>query len=78
MAANYLDIKSLLDVSCAKVCSYIKNKDVKEIRQYFKIENDFTPEEEASAQKEAEWVEKNMWNDLKTTFVKPEFITIMV
>merc|ERR1712083_202186 len=32
MAANYLDIKSLLDVACAKVTSYIKNKSVKEIR----------------------------------------------
>ena len=60
MDANYLDIKSLLEVSCAKVTSYIKNKDVKEIRQYFKIENDFSPEEEASAHAEAEWVEKNM------------------
>ena len=47
MAANYLDIKSLLELSCAKVASLIKNKSVAEIRQYFGIENDFTPEEEA-------------------------------
>ena len=32
MAANYLDIKQLLDLACAKVASQIKNKSVKEIR----------------------------------------------
>ncbi|MFM7856994.1 MAG: SKP1 family protein [Flammeovirgaceae bacterium] len=46
MAANYLDMKPLLDLACAKVASQIKNKSVKEIRQFFNIENDFTPEEE--------------------------------
>ena len=46
MAANYLDIKPLLELSCAKVASMIKGKDVKQIRQFFNIENDFTPEEE--------------------------------
>ena len=47
MAANYLDIKPLLELSCAKVASMIKGKSVQEIRQFFNIENDFTPEEEA-------------------------------
>ena len=47
MAANYLDIKPLLELSCAKVASQIKNKSVVEIRKYFNIENDFTPEEKA-------------------------------
>ena len=46
MAANYLDIKPLLELSCAKVASLIKGKSVQEIRQFFNIENDFTPEEE--------------------------------
>ena len=60
MDMNFLDCKTGLEMACAKVTSNIKNKDVKEIRQYFKIENDFTPEEEAQAHAEAEWVEKNM------------------
>ena len=47
LAANYLDIKPLLELSCAKVASVIKNKSIQEIRKYFNIENDFTPEEEA-------------------------------
>merc|ERR1712064_138489 len=47
LAANYLDIKSLLDLSCAKVASMIKGKTTEEIRKQFNIVNDFTPEEEA-------------------------------
>ena len=47
LAANYLDIKPLLELSCAKVASLIKNKSIPEIRKFFNIENDFTPEEEA-------------------------------
>ena len=47
LAANYLDIKSLLDLSCAKVATLIKGKSPEEIRKTFNIPNDFTPEEEA-------------------------------
>ena len=32
LAANYLDIKSLLDLTCAKVASMIKGKNTEEIR----------------------------------------------
>lgn len=59
MAANYLDIKSLLDLACAKVASQIKNKSVKEIRQFFNIENDFTPEEEQQIMEENKWAEES-------------------
>ena len=61
MAANYLDIKPLLELSCAKVASQIKNKSVVEIRKYFNIENDFTPEEEAQIQEENRWAEESFW-----------------
>jgi S-phase kinase-associated protein 1 len=47
MAANYLDIKSLLDLSCAKIATLIRGKTPEEIRKTFNIVNDFTPEEEA-------------------------------
>ena len=46
MASNYLDIKPLLELSCSKVASIIKNKSIQEIRKFFNIENDFSPEEE--------------------------------
>ena len=45
-AANFLDIKSLLDLTCKHVASMIKNKGPQEIRDQFNIRNDFTPEEE--------------------------------
>jgi S-phase kinase-associated protein 1 len=47
LAANYLDIKSLIELCCAKVATMIKGKSPEEIRQQFGIVNDFTPEEES-------------------------------
>ena len=44
-AANYMDIKSLLDLSCAKVASLMKGKSAEEIRTMFNIECDLTEEE---------------------------------
>lgn len=45
-AANYLDVPALVELGCAKVGSLMKNKTIPELRQMFKITNDFTPEEE--------------------------------
>ncbi|KAI9320230.1 E3 ubiquitin ligase complex SCF subunit sconC [Dichotomocladium elegans] len=57
LAANYLDIKPLLDVGCKTVANMIKGKSAEEIRRTFNIVNDFTPEEEAQIRKENEWAE---------------------
>jgi S-phase kinase-associated protein 1 len=57
LAANYMDIKSLLDLTCAKVASMIKGKSPEEIRRTFNIKNDFTPEEEAQVREENRWCE---------------------
>ncbi|KAG1168282.1 hypothetical protein G6F70_009177 [Rhizopus microsporus] len=56
-AANYLDIKPLLEVGCKTVANMIKGKTAEEIRKTFNITNDFTPEEEAQIKKENEWAE---------------------
>ncbi|KAG9157594.1 hypothetical protein Leryth_023896 [Lithospermum erythrorhizon] len=55
MAANYLDIKSLLDLTCLKVADMIKDYSPEEVRKVFNIENDFTPEEEAAIRNEHSW-----------------------
>ena len=59
LAANYLDIKSLLELACAKVASSIKSRSIPEIRKYLNIENDFTPEEEAQIMEENKWAEES-------------------
>ena len=56
-AANYLDIKGLLDVTCKTVANMIKGKSPDEIRRTFNIKNDFTPEEEEQIRKENAWCE---------------------
>jgi len=57
LAANYLDIKPLLDLACKMVANMIKGKTSEEIRKTFNIKNDFTPEEEEIVRKENEWCE---------------------
>ncbi len=58
LAANYLDVKGLLDLAAAKVASMIKGKTPEEIRRTFNIVNDFTPEEEAQIREENKWAEE--------------------
>ncbi|KAK3692212.1 Skp1 family, dimerization domain-containing protein [Podospora appendiculata] len=57
LAANYLDIKALLDVGCKTVANMIKGKSPEEIRKTFNITNDFTAEEEEQIRRENEWAE---------------------
>ena len=61
MASNYLDIKPLLELACAKVASLIKNKSIQEVRKFFNIENDFSPEEETQIMEENKWAEQSFW-----------------
>eukprot|EP00012_Vannella_robusta_P011716 CAMPEP_0206196452 /NCGR_PEP_ID=MMETSP0166-20121206/8454_1 /ASSEMBLY_ACC=CAM_ASM_000260 /TAXON_ID=95228 /ORGANISM="Vannella robusta, Strain DIVA3 518/3/11/1/6" /LENGTH=162 /DNA_ID=CAMNT_0053613925 /DNA_START=29 /DNA_END=517 /DNA_ORIENTATION=- len=58
LAANFLDIKSLLDLTCKTVANMIKGKSPEEIRKLFNIKNDFTPEEEEQIRKENAWCEE--------------------
>lgn len=63
LAANYLDIKGLLDASVKTVANMIKGKTPEEIRKTFNIKNDFTllyftPEEEEQVRREDEWIEE--------------------
>lgn len=57
LAANYMDIKPLLSLTCATVASQIKGKSPEDIRRIFNIVNDFTPEEQAAVEAENRWCE---------------------
>ncbi|GMR51610.1 hypothetical protein PMAYCL1PPCAC_21805, partial [Pristionchus mayeri] len=57
VAANYLDIKSLLDMCCKTIANTFANKSGEEIRADWGVKNEFTPEEEAAIKKENEWCE---------------------
>jgi S-phase kinase-associated protein 1 len=59
MAANFLNVKELLDLTCACVASMIKGKTPEQIRALFNIENDFTPEEEEKIREENRWCEES-------------------
>ena len=52
LAANYLDMKGLLDATCKTVANMIKGKTSDEIRKTFNIKNDFTKVEEEQMHKE--------------------------
>ena len=55
LAANYLDIKGLLNLGCKIVAKMIRGKTPEQIRTHFNLKNDFTPEEEEKIKKENEW-----------------------
>ena len=55
LAANYLNIKKLLDLCCLTVANMIKGKTPDEISKTFNIKNDFTEEEEAEVRRENQW-----------------------
>lgn len=57
--ANYMDIQQLVDISCAKIATLIKDKSTEEIRTVLNIENDFTPEEEQTIKEENKWISEN-------------------
>jgi S-phase kinase-associated protein 1 len=55
IAANYLNINNLLNLTCSTIGEMIKGKTSEEIRQTFNIANDFSPEEEEEIRKENQW-----------------------
>ncbi|OMO78479.1 SKP1 component [Corchorus capsularis] len=55
LAANYLNIKDLLEMLNQAVADRIKNKSVEYVRRFFGIESDYSPEEEAKLRAENAW-----------------------
>lgn len=57
LLANYLDIRSLFELTCKTVANMIKGKSPEQIRQTLNVENDFTPEQLEEIRRENEWAE---------------------
>ncbi|KAG6498322.1 SKP1-like protein 11 [Zingiber officinale] len=55
IAANYLDVKGLVDFIAETVADMIKGKEPEEIRRLLDIDNDFTPEEEEAVRSKNAW-----------------------
>lgn len=57
-AANFMDIKPLLDLTCLAVSIMIKGMSAEALRTMFNLSNGFTPEEEAAVREENKWAEQ--------------------
>ncbi|TYG40386.1 hypothetical protein ES288_D12G088600v1 [Gossypium darwinii] len=55
LAANFMNINSLMDLTCKTVANMLKGKTTKEIRGTFNIKNDYTPEAEEMVRRENQW-----------------------
>jgi len=57
-AANFMDIKPLLDLTCLAVSIAIKGKTAPQLREIFNISNEFSPDEEAQVREESQWTQE--------------------
>lgn len=57
LAANYLDIRPLLDLCSARIASFIKGKTPEQIRENLNIVCDFSAEEERQVREENKWAD---------------------
>ena len=55
LAANYLDIKPLLDLTCKTIANMIKGKTSEQIRAEFDLVDDLMPEEKKAIEAETAW-----------------------
>ncbi|OMO97274.1 SKP1 component [Corchorus olitorius] len=63
LAANYLDEKELLDMVEQAIADRLENKSVEYARKLFRIENDFTPQEEDDLRHGNEWAFEGVDDD---------------
>lgn len=59
-AANYLEIASLMDLTCAKIASMCKDKSEEEIFQAFGITETLSEEERQKIMEENKWIEDTL------------------
>ncbi|KAK7271330.1 hypothetical protein RJT34_27132 [Clitoria ternatea] len=61
LVANYLDVKEVFDFLTQLIADFIANKNVKFVREYFGIQSNFTPDEEATLRRDNAWA----FNDIE-------------
>ncbi|MQM06665.1 hypothetical protein Taro_039492 [Colocasia esculenta] len=77
-AADYLNAKRLLDLTCQAIADTIKDMSVEEVREYLNIVNDYTPEEEEKVRNENEWAFQDRWcGDSSLTETFPSLFAII-
>ncbi len=57
LAANFMNIKPLLDLGCSYIASLIKDKPMETIKTTFNVTNDFTVEDEKALREDP----RNKW-----------------
>lgn len=57
-AANFMQVKDLLTLCCARIALWFKGKTPEEIKTFFDLKRDFTPEEEREVREKHPWAEK--------------------
>jgi S-phase kinase-associated protein 1 len=60
VAANFMELQPLLDLTCAKIASMCKDKSEDEIFKTFGVTETFTEEEKAKIREENKWIEDNI------------------
>lgn len=60
VAANFMEIQPLLDLTCARIASMCKDKNEEEIFKTFNVTDTFTEEEKAKIREENKWIEDNI------------------
>uniref|UniRef100_A0AC35TJT9 Skp1-related protein n=1 Tax=Rhabditophanes sp. KR3021 TaxID=114890 RepID=A0AC35TJT9_9BILA len=58
MAANFLDISSLLTLGCDAAADTMKGKTTEQLREYFGLEDDFTEAEKEFFRNQNKWVDE--------------------
>ncbi|KAI2783634.1 Skp1-domain-containing protein [Daldinia loculata] len=56
-AANFFDINELFDYCAKSIATVVENMSTEQMREYFEVENDFTPEEEEQLRKDHGWAD---------------------
>ncbi|KAI3996369.1 hypothetical protein MKX01_026837 [Papaver californicum] len=54
-ASNYLELESLQDIACDEAADRVKDLTVEDAREFFGVENDYTPEEEVKIRQQCAW-----------------------